>query len=474
MKKRLLSFLLVLAMIVTLLPPVFTQAADVETVNVPQFSQWATEDLIAGDNYGIYPKSWYESGMTKPITDSQLQILIMGIRQKINNTESITKELDYYFNIDDNLTVKNVLNHLYEITSSYEYSKDLGLKKKYSPIAYMEEYGIYTGAEEELKLSDLCTVEQACVFATRLITHIYDTLDAGSKGFLWEINSGENKVYLLGSIHLASYDIYPYSKKIRQAMENSDQVALELNILDPNGPSVLLDYGMYQDGSTLIDHVSKETYDKTIYVADALGIPEEIIIYYKPWMIYNMFSSFSSNDSNLEDATTAAMLGIDMNVTVRALLNGQAILEVEGYDAQAKVFDSFSNELDEYLLNSTLDTILDMSDTSNSLGKYSLDLMLSLWRKGDVETFRKMFSIMDEIINFDTDEVSESEIKLIDEYYAILITQRDIKMADYIDDLLQSETKSTTMVVVGSLHYISDYSVLDILLEKGYEINQIK
>jgi uncharacterized protein YbaP (TraB family) len=47
-------------------------------------------------------------------------------------------------------------------------------------------------------------------------------------------------------------------------------------------------------------------------------------------------------------------------------------------------------------------------------------------------------------------------------------------MAEYIDTLLNMEGSTTYFVIVGSSHYISEYSVLDILEEKGYEITQIK
>ncbi|NLP35552.1 MAG: TraB/GumN family protein [Clostridiales bacterium] len=480
MKKKLLSILLALVMVITLLTPVDIQAANVETIPqleelTPQFSPWAQEDLIAGDNYDIYPLSWYDQGMTEPITDSQLRVLIIGLRKKILKSEAIVDELDYRFRIEDNPTVEDVLNHLYSLIASYEYTKDIGLSKRYSPIAYMKEYGIYTGAKEELKLSELCSVEQACVFASRLITHLYDALDAGSKGFLWEIVSGENKVYLLGSIHMASYDIYPFSKNIRDAFHESDQVALELNLLDPTGAAILAMLGMYTDGTTLKDHVSEETYEKTIAAASSLGIAEQDISMFKPWMIYMMFTSLSgSSDGNMEEAAKAALLGIDMNITVNAMLYGKPILEIEGYQAQAMVLDSFSDELEEYLLKGVLDTVLAAETANYEIGNQMLNYMLDLWRKGDVEAFLTFYTQMTHVPELSATEIPIEELELLAEYNDKLLTQRDRKMAEYIDNLLQSDEENTSFVVVGSAHYISEYSVLDILEEKGYEIKQIK
>jgi len=65
-------------------------------------------------------------------------------------------------------------------------------------------------------------------------------------------------------------------------------------------------------------------------------------------------------------------------------------------------------------------------------------------------------------------------LTLLEEYYYKVFTERDRKMAEKIDRFLKGEGNTTYFVVVGSGHYISDYSVIDILKEKGYEINQIK
>lgn len=274
---------------------------------------------------------------------------------------------------------------------------------------------------------------------------------------------------------MASYDIYPFSQNIREAFNRSDKVAMELNLLDPTGTMSMMQIGIYTDGTTLQDHVSEETYEKTVAIAAAFGIPEEQIILFKPWMIYSMFASLANTASgDPEEALQAALLGIDMNITINALYYGKPILEIEGYAEQAMVLDSFSDELEEYLLNGIIDTINQILSGDYQGGDDSLNLMLELWRKGDVETFQFLNTVQTDFSELQNQNVSEETVKLLKEFDDKLIKQRDKKMAEYIDDLLKSEEKSTTFVVVGSGHYISDYSVLDILKEKGYQINQIK
>lgn len=481
MKKR-LSFLLALVLCISLLPLPVVQAAENNTNEVvtiaaqekSTFSDWALADLIVGDTYGIYPLSWYEKGLTDPMNEAQLRILVAGLRYKILNTDCVTAYPESYgISVNKPITAENVLDVLFQVVSGYGYNKDLGLDSVTSPLDFMVEKGIFTGNPYELALEDRCTIEQACVYATRLVTYLYDALDAASKGFFWEAKSQGNTVYMLGSIHLASHDIYPLSKKILEAFHKSDALFVELNLLNTNGAAEMLPYAMYTDGSTLKDHVSDMTYQMVMELAAMFGISENEIAIFKPWFIYTMFSGLNYTDSgDQSDASLAAQLGIDMKLTLDAMLYGKPIYELEGYAYQAQVLDSFSDDLEEYLLVSTLISIYNILEGETSVAANVLDNSLEYWREGDIEGFLEMSKASEYT---DTSyEISEEEQILIDEFNDKLLTQRDKHMADYIDDLLQAEGNNTYFVVVGSAHYVSDYSVLDILTERGYEINQIK
>lgn len=470
MKKRLLSLVMILALIMTAIPASIAMAGE-QTL---PYSIWAMDDLIVGDTYGIYPVSWYEKDLKTPISQSQLRVLLAGVRSKLLKTDEITGSRDYKMPNKKSVTVEDVLGIFYGQLAAYDYSKDLGLMKRYSPSAYMSEYGIFTGKEGELKTKDICTLEQAMVIATRLITSVYDRLDAGSKGFLWEVKKGETKVYLLGSIHIAKYDIYPYSQKLLNAFAESDGLAVELNLLKENGSELILQYGMYQDGSTLKDHVSAETYTRTVELGKMIGYTEEQISYFKPWVLESTFTALSlTNSMPSDEAKVATNLGIDMKFTIDALLTGKPVYEVEGYEKQLTMLDSFSPKLAEYLLNVSIDTAQSALSNQSAAEADFLDTMLQLWKDGDVEGFKEyIVPAMDYESNFDVSEASGKE--LAKEYKEKFMTNRDLDMAEFIDEMLKNGDGGTYFVILGSAHYISDYSVLDILVKKGYEINQVK
>lgn len=445
------------------------------------FNTWAISDLLTGDSYGIYPLSWYETGLKGAVTKAQMKTLTTGLNDKLRLADGVTKGQDLSLTLSDKMTVEEVLNSFYSVLSSNSYSTDIGLKKRYTPLAYMSEYGIYKNTKDELKAQDVCTLEQACVYATRIVTYVYDSLDAASKGFMWEVKKGGNTAYLLGSIHIANNDIYPFSKSMRKAYEESDALVVEVNLYNQEGAQNFAQMAYYSDGSTLIDHISKDTYDKTVKAITSIGYPETIITNLKPWYLSNLFSSFAS--ANTTDATKVAQstsLGIDISFMSRAMLENKPILEIEGYELQGKLFDNFSAGLQEYLLVNSIDELDKMINNTldpskNKKDETLLNKWLEYWHNGDIEAFKKSVDLKEEILGDTFNHVDNPNIKsYTDEYYTGLLTTRDKGMADYIDKLLKADTNKNYFVVVGSLHYLSDYSVLDILKEKGYVVTQVK
>lgn len=476
MKKRLLSLLLTLVLCLSLIPvnPVLAAStnsdSEISSMATGKISNWAVSDLLVGDNYGFYPVEWDSLNMTAPISETRFWDLIAGVRCKLVDTACVKENPDIIYPTSEKMTVDKVLKAYYTLITKMKFTKDLNLKGK-TVASKMKAAGIYKGTNGEPALTDRCSIEAACVYATRIITYIYDILDVGSKGFFWQTKSGNNTVYMLGSVHMASTSIYPISNKVLDAYKNADALVVELNAFDFTGALSLQQLGKYSDGTSLKEHVSADTYQKVMKIAASYGYKEDEISQYKPWYINTIFASLSyTNSGSKEDAARSATLGIDMNFMINAYLFGKPMLEIEGYQYQAKVLDSFSDKLDELLLNSTMDSV-DAADEGQSTSAKVLNDMLALWHAGDAEGFKEYTSYDSD---YDISDVTEDEKDLMKEYNDKLLTQRNIGMANYIDELLKKDDGKTYFVVVGSAHYIGDDSVIDLLKKKGYEISQIK
>ena len=483
MKKRLLSLLLMLLLVITMIPneQALATTAKSQTGNEVQslakaqpYSDWAYRDLVLAQSYGLFPDTWFTKDMTAPISDGGLSVLLAGFRHKMLNTKVVQSVKNIPESYKESPTVEEVINQLYQLAASYNLTKELALKDT-KAVTFMKDNGIYTGKNGELALKEHCSIEQACVIATRFVTCIYDKLETGAKGFFWEAKANGNTVYMLGSIHLASTDIYPFSDKLLDAYHSADALAVEVNLFDQAGALGLVNRAFYTDGTTLKDHVSKETYDKVIALGASFGYPESQMAMLKPWYIYISFYSMTMTDSGTAtEAATSANLGIDMNFMTDAYLSGKPILEVEGYKGQGDMLESFSEELGEYLVNETIDSLNKAVQGKGSSNSESLDLMLELWRNGDAETFKQFTSFDYEYKDMISDDASATEKKLLTEFYDKLFIVRNKTMAAYIESLLKAEGGKTYYVIVGAGHYLGDSNIIDILSDKGYVITQIK
>jgi uncharacterized protein YbaP (TraB family) len=482
MKKRILSFLMTLVICFTLLPSAAAFAATNEQdSNISSFaaqpcSTWAKSDLAVGITYGIYPSDWTSSDMTAPITQAEFRVLLAGLRNKILNTNCVTETAKENVKLKKYQTVDEVIKNLYNVAASYTFTKDLKLKEM-DYLKFMKDNGIYTGKNGEQKLKSTCSMEQACVMATRLITVVYDQLDAASKGFFYVAKANGNTVYMLGSIHMATNDIYPISDEIIKAYQASDALAVEVNLNNQAGALEFLQAALYKDGTTLKDHVSAETYQKAMALAKAYGANEKMLSMNKPWYIYSMFNSLAlTNSGTTEEAEKGIALGVDMYFLTNAIENKKPVLEVEGYDKQGKMLDSFSDGLQEFLLNGVITEInkINSGKAATSSGADGLDAMLAAWKTGDEKEFAPYGSFENEYKDTLTSATTEKEKEYLVELQDKLFTKRDTAMADYIEGLLTSKEAKTYFVVVGGFHYVSNNDVIDMLTKRGYTISQIK
>lgn len=473
MKKRLISFLLTFSMAIAVLAP--SQAKKVMAAESANVSQWSVPVLIYGDTYGIYPLSWYDNDLTKQISKDKFMVLYYGLRKKLVDTNSVKEVRTERPVISDSMTVLQVLEAFYTMLSNYDYPVDIGLGEGMDAVTYMTRIGAYTGQNGEQGLQDICSIEQAMVIASRIVTVLYDALGASSKGFFWEVKSGGNTVYLLGSVHLASTKQYPLSKKIWTAFFNSDALVVEANIYDNSDLLSMQEMMYYLDGSSLKDHVSEETYKTVVELASIFGLSEELVAIMKPWAVYLLISNYAVLSTSA-GADANGQLGIDSNFLLNAMVYRKPIYAVEGLKKQAEILESFSDGLQEYLVNTSaqqLKAILSGEDTaSGDKLNDQMETLFRSWQEGDVKTFAQLYSGngMEEFEGV----VDEEVMKYSEEYQTKFMVQRDDNMAAYIDNLLKTEGNNTYFVVLGSLHYISDNSVIDRLVKAGYTIEQIK
>ncbi|PYY29725.1 TraB/GumN family protein [Paenibacillus illinoisensis] len=268
----------------------------------------------------------------------------------------------------------------------------------------------------------------------------------GGRGFMWEVESNGNTVYLVGSMHLADDSFYPFREEFEEAFAEADYLGVELDVskaTDEAQQQLILDLGSYKDGSTLKDHISSETYAKLGEILKKNGLEPDVLDEFKPWVVENTLASLKTTPAGYE-----ATAGVDLYFVQKAIERKIPVIELESYELQLNMFNNFSKELQEENLNATLENFDVLDDGMNQLAE--------MWKTGNDE----------QLLEF-TNNYTDNE-----EYNKAMLVDRNIGMADKIDGYLKSDKKEEYFIVIGAAHYLGEHGIVKLLEDKGYSVER--
>ncbi len=461
--------------------PLMAQEAEVEL-----FNKWAQLDLHKAENYGILEGEWILDGMTNIIDQTTFDGLSKNISIKLGQIPGATLK-DEEIIIDtstDGITKKEVLDMLYTILMSYDYSKELNPDNK-DVVAYMTELGVIRGDGKELGLDMPCTEEVAAVMSRRLIEEVYDIFDADSKGLFWKVEHNGNTVYMLGAIHFGTASMHPMSDEIENAYDESNALVVEANIYLPM-PEEAGQYQYYMDGTTIKDHVSEEYYNKLVQVLAKYNLTPDNFGPAKEWVYTNNIAVLGMTDtSSSNDPALKNVLGVDKFWSMYNLVeNKKPQIELEGAMYQLELLDNMGAELKELQFEQVVDNaLLGVSPSEEELSADAQAFIRwnNYWNTGNADALAA--ELMAEEESEQESEIPDVEIdeellalvtEQAEEYNKALWETRDTNMTDDIETMLNGEGSTTYFVTVGAGHYVSDTGIIKQLQDRGYTVTQIK
>ena len=195
----------------------------------------------------------------------------------------------------------------------------------------------------------------------------------GKKLLLWKASSGKTTMYLLGSVHLASKDLYPLAPEIESAFASSDTLLVEVDStkVDPKAMGAFMAAnGYYQGDDTLWKHISEGTADQVKMFCSKYGVPEKSFEKLKPWVVAINVSVIPMMKSGMQPG-----LGIDQYFIDKAKAKSDPVEQIESAEWQLKLFSNQDDAMQEKYLAATLA----QGDQMAAFTKQ----MESLWVSGD-------------------------------------------------------------------------------------------
>lgn len=293
----------------------------------------------------------------------------------------------------------------------------------------------------------------ACLLTTPVIADDKDTTTKPTKSdkvFLWKVTSKTNTVYLLGTIHVGKADLYPLDKTIMDAYKASKALAVEVDITKVDQAKVqqaVMSTCLYQDGTKVGDHLSKEGLATLKAFLKKQSIPYSSLAPFKPGFIGVNIAQMAIAKSGYD-----AQKGIDQYFLKMAHKEKKTVISLEKIEDQIKLFDFGDASFQEHSL---IEGIKNFGKSKEEFGK-----MFTGWKNGDADFFAKLGT---------KDLDKHPKMK---DWWAEMGPNRNKKMAVKIDKMLQGKTP--TLVAVGSLHLVGKDGLVQLMKDKKYTVVQLK
>ena len=264
---------------------------------------------------------------------------------------------------------------------------------------------------------------------------------------LWQLAGSDNRVYLLGSVHLLRDSDYPLPAEIDAAYADADVLFMELDLDDmqPAATQALVaDLGTIRDGRTLADWLGAETYGRALAIARDIDVKLQQFAATEPWLAAVTVEQIMLSRIGFDSA-----LGVEAHMLQKATTDGKEIMGLETIEEQLGFLDNLSLESQRALLLQTLEEATEIGT--------AMDRLIDAWRRGDVDFL---------------EAETLSSIESHPELHEALVVNRNRSWTQKIQELLDDD--DDYLVIVGALHLVGDDSVLAMLRANGHRIEQLR
>jgi len=264
---------------------------------------------------------------------------------------------------------------------------------------------------------------------------------------VWVVRFSNATVYLAGSFHMLRASDYPLPAEFFRAYNDSRKIIFEVPPGETESPEYMerfLSLAIYNDGTTLKEHITTAAYAKAESFCKERNYPLEQYQFFKP-----TFLVMTLTVSEMNKIGADPQKGIDNFFKDKAVQDGKATGSLETVDQQISLLTSMDEGLGS---DQILESIEELKQIEVMLGE-----LLAVWRKGDEAKMEELYI---------------KDLKLYPKLYQTLIVDRNNKWVRNIEVYLNGS--GNTMVVVGAAHLVGADGLVNLLRKRGYKVIKLQ
>src|SRR4030042_2447778 len=286
------------------------------------------------------------------------------------------------------------------------------------------------------------------LWRTALVLFIlFTAFGVQAESSVWAVSSPHATVYLAGSVHMLRASDYPLPAEFFSAYQDSRKIIFEVPPGDMERPEYMgkfLSAAIYNDGTTLKEHITSAAYAKAESFCRERNYPMAQYQFFKPTFFVMTLTVLEMNKIGADPQK-----GVDYFFKNKAMDDGKATGSLETMDQQISILASVDASVGS---DQILQAIDELGQIEVMLGEH-----LAAWRNGDESKMEELYI---------------KGLKRYPKLYQTLIVDRNNKWVRDIEGYLNGS--GNTMVVVGAAHLAGTDSVINLLRKRGYKVIKLQ
>lgn len=269
---------------------------------------------------------------------------------------------------------------------------------------------------------------------------------ASAQSSVWKATKDGSRMYLGGTCHVLRQSDYPLPAEFDETYDASEIIVFETDIgalRDPSTQKAIMAKAMYDDGSTVDQHLSTEAYDLLKAYCSSNNIPTEVLKRFKPSMI--VITIMTAELMKLG----VSMEGVDAFYDQKAKKDGKTRVFLETIEQQIEFIFGMSESNENDFVIHSINEVSEVADV--------FETIVDAWRDGDTV---KLGELM-------VTELKEELPRL----YKELLADRNEAWMPRINTFLK--TPEVEFVLVGVGHLVGPDGIVSALRKQGYQVEKV-
>lgn len=270
--------------------------------------------------------------------------------------------------------------------------------------------------------------------------------ETGHPVTMWQLDGAQNRLYLLGSVHLLRAEDHPLPSIIDTAYADAETIVMEVDMddIDPVAAQQgVAELGMLPEGQSLEELMGSRLYARAAGFAEDVDVPLAMLDRTEPWL-----AAITVEQLMLARIGFNPVYGVEQYLTEMAIADGKPVVGFETVRQQLEFLDGMSPEAQNALLLQSLEASAEIEQM--------MDDLVRAWRHGDIAYLEsEMLKDMQEH----------------PELHREIVVERNRNWIAAIERFAQE--RDDYLIVVGALHLIGEDGVPALLEARGYDVVQM-